>query len=113
MCFKDAFRKANPILLEPLMEVEINTPDDYIGEVVGDINRRRGRVESMRRFRKGAQKINAFVPLSEMFGYANQLRNITSGRANYSMEFSRYVPLNKELQEKVLKKINEKKTANV
>ncbi len=113
MCFKEAFRKASPILLEPLMEVEINTPDDYIGEVVGDINRRRGRVESMRRFRKGAQKINAFVPLSEMFGYANQLRNITSGRANYSMEFSRYVPLNKDLQEKVLKKLNEKKMANV
>ncbi len=113
MCFKEAFRKASPILLEPLMEVEINTPDDYIGEVVGDINRRRGRVESMRRFRKGAQKINAFVPLSEMFGYANQLRNITSGRANYSMEFSRYVPLNKDLQEKVLKKLNEAKLAKV
>ncbi|MCX7680205.1 MAG: EF-Tu/IF-2/RF-3 family GTPase, partial [Spirochaetes bacterium] len=113
MCFKEAFRKASPILLEPLMEVEINTPDEYIGEVVGDINRRRGRVESMRRFRKGAQKINAFVPLSEMFGYANQLRNITSGRANYSMEFSRYVPLNKDLQEKVLKKLNEKKMAKV
>lgn len=113
MCFKEAFRKAAPILLEPLMEVEINTPDDYIGEVIGDINRRRGRVESMRRFRKGAQKINALVPLSEMFGYANQLRNITSGRANYSMEFARYVPLSKDLQEKVLKKLSEQKMVKV
>ncbi|MBP7585731.1 MAG: elongation factor G [Spirochaetes bacterium] len=113
MCFKDAFRKAHPILLEPLMEVEVNTPDEHIGDVVGDLNRRRGRVESMRRFRKGAQKINGFVPLSEMFGYANQLRNITSGRANYSMEFSRYVPVNKELQEKVIKRVQEQKAAKV
>lgn len=110
-CFREAFMKATPVLLEPLMEVEINTPDEHIGDVVGDLNRRRGRVESMRRFRKGAQKINGFVPLKEMFGYANQLRNITSGRANYSMEFTRYIPLNKELQEKVLKTINEKKMA--
>ncbi|HPA74038.1 MAG TPA: elongation factor G, partial [Spirochaetota bacterium] len=108
-----AFRKAHPILLEPLMEVEVNTPDEHIGDVVGDLNRRRGRVESMRRFRKGAQKINGFVPLSEMFGYANQLRNITSGRANYSMEFSRYVPVNKELQEKVIKRVQEQKAAKV
>jgi elongation factor G len=88
MCFKEAFLKAAPILLEPLREIEINTPDDHIGDVVGDLNRRRGRVDSMRRFRKGAQKINGFVPLKEMFGYANQLRNISSGRANYSMEFA-------------------------
>ena len=91
------------------MEIEINTPDDYIGDVVGDLNRRRGRVESMRRFRKGAQKINGFVPLKEMFGYANQLRNLSSGRANYSMEFSKYVPIGKDLQEKLLKQFNEKK----
>jgi elongation factor G len=113
ICFKDAFKKAVPILLEPLMEIEVNTPDDHIGDVVGDLNRRRGRVESMRRFRKGAQKINGFVPLSEMFGYANQLRNISSGRANYSMEFARYVPLNKDTQEKVIKKIQDKKAAKV
>ncbi|HQP47474.1 MAG TPA: elongation factor G [Spirochaetota bacterium] len=111
LAFKEAFRKASPILLEPLMEVEINTPDDYIGDVVGDLNRRRGRVESMRRFRKGAQKINGFVPLKEMFGYANQLRNLSSGRANYSMEFSKYVPVAKDLQEKLLKQFSEKKAA--
>jgi len=113
LCFKEAFRKASPTLLEPLMKIEINTPDEYIGEVIGDLNRRRGKVESMRRFRKGAQKVNGFVPLMEMFGYATQLRSLSSGRANYSMEFSRYVPLGKEIQEKVLKSINEKKLQKV
>lgn len=112
LCFKDAFRKATPVLLEPMMKIEVNTPDEHIGEVIGDLNRRRGRVESMRRFRKGAQKVNGFVPLMEMFGYATQLRSITSGRANYSMEFSRYTALNKEVQEKVLKNLNEKKLQN-
>ncbi len=87
MCFKQAFMKASPVLLEPVMKVEINTPDDYIGNVTGDVNKRRGRIEAMRRFRKGSQKLDAFVPLMEMFGYATALRNLTSGRANYSMEF--------------------------
>ena len=111
ICFKNGFLKAKPILLEPMMKIEINTPDDYIGDVVGDLNRRRGRIESMRRFRKGAQKLNGFVPLMEMFGYATQLRNISSGRANYSMEFHKYVPVSKEIQEKVLKAMAEKKKA--
>ncbi len=110
IAFKQAFLKANPILLEPLMKLEVNTPDDYIGDVIGDINRRRGKIESMRRYRKGAQKLNGFVPLMEMFGYATQLRNISSGRANYSMEFHKYVPSPKDVQEKVLKKIEEKKS---
>ena len=101
--------KANPILLEPMMKIEVNTPDDYIGEVSGNLNRRRGKIESMRRYRKGAQKINGLVPLMEMFGYATQLRNISSGRANYSMEFFQYMPLPKGLQEEVLKEIAEKK----
>ncbi len=109
LCFKEAFRKASPVLLEPLMKIEVNTPDDYIGEVIGDLNRRRGRIESMRRFRKGAQKINGFVPLVEMFGYATTLRSITSGRASYSMEFSKYVPLSREMQEKTLKALEEKR----
>ncbi|MBN1531845.1 MAG: elongation factor G [Spirochaetes bacterium] len=109
VCFKQAFMKAKPILLEPLMKIEINTPDDYIGDVVGDLNRRRGKVESMRRYRKGSQKLNGYVPLMEMFGYATQLRSISSGRANYSMEFHNYVPVNKETQEKVLKEIELKK----
>jgi elongation factor G len=109
ICFKDAFNKANPILLEPLMKIEINTPDDYIGAVTGDFNRRRGRIESMRRYRKGSQKLNGFVSLQEMFGYATALRNLSSGRANYSMEFHQYTPLSEELQQKVLKEVAEKK----
>jgi elongation factor G len=108
ICFKEAFMKANPILLEPMMKIEVNTPDDYIGEVSGNLNRRRGKIEAMRRYRKGAQKINGFVPLMEMFGYATQLRNISSGRANYSMEFHNYTPLPKGIQEEVLKEIAEK-----
>ena len=109
ICFKEAFMKANPILLEPMMKIEVNTPDDYIGEVSGNLNRRRGKIEAMRRYRKGAQKINGLVPLKEMFGYATQLRNISSGRANYSMEFFQYMPLPKAIQEEVLKEIEEKK----
>jgi elongation factor G len=103
--FKQAFMKANPILLEPVMKVEVNTPDEYIGDIVGNLNRRRGKIEAMRRHRKGSQKINAYVPLMEMFGYATQLRNVSSGRANYSMEFFEYQPLPKATQDDVLKKI--------
>ncbi len=109
ICFKNGFMKASPILLEPMMKIEVNTPDEYIGEVSGNLNRRRGRIESMRRYRKGAQKIFGFVPLMEMFGYATHLRNITSGRASYSMEFFKYMPLPKAMQEEVLKKLAEKK----
>lgn len=109
ICFKQGFMKANPILLEPVMKVEINTPDDYIGDIVGNLNKRRGKIESMRRHRKGSQKLNGFVPLQEMFGYATTLRNLSSGRANYSMEFYQYMPVGKAIQEEVLKKIAEKK----
>ena len=109
ICFKEGFMKANPILLEPMMKIEVNTPDEYIGEVSGNLNRRRGKIEAMRRYRKGAQKINGLVPLKEMFGYSTQLRNISSGRANYSMEFYKYMPLPKSLQEEVLKEVERKK----
>lgn len=108
ICFKQGFHKANPILLEPSMKIEINTPDDHIGDVVGNLNKRRGKIESMRRFRKNSQKINGFVPLMEMFGYTTELRNISSGRANYSMEFFNYTPTPKAVQEEVLKKLAEK-----
>lgn len=109
ICFKNAFNKANPILLEPMMKIEINTPDDYIGAITGDFNRRRGRIEAMRRYRKGSQKLNGFVPLKEMFGYATSLRSLSSGRANYSMEFFQYTPISADLQQKVLKEIADKK----
>jgi elongation factor G len=111
ICFKEGFMKAHPILLEPIMKVEINTPDDYIGDIAGNLNKRRGKVESMRRHRKGSQKVVAFVPLVEMFGYATQLRNISSGRASFSMDFFKYMALSKSVQEEVLKKLAEKKAA--
>lgn len=109
ICFKHGFMKANPTLLEPMMKIEVNTPDEYIGDIVGNLNRRRGTIESMRRYRKGSQKLNGLVPLMEMFGYASLLRNISSGRASYSMEFLKYWPASASIQEQALKKIAEKK----
>ena len=91
------------------MKIEVNTPDDYIGDIVGNLNKRRGKIESMRRHRKGSQKVNGYVPLSEMFGYATALRNISSGRANYSMEFYQYMPVSPAIQEEILKKLAEKR----
>lgn len=111
IAFRQGFMKASPVLLEPVMNIEINVPDDYIGNVVGDLNKRRGKIESMRRYRKGSQKLNGTVPLMEMFGYATTLRNISSGRANYSMEFAKYAPVGKVVQEEILKKLEEKKRA--
>jgi elongation factor G len=108
ICFRNGFLKANPVILEPVMRIEINTPDDYIGDIISNLNRKRGKIESMRRFRKGAQKLNGLVPLMEMFGYATQLRNMSSGRANYSMEFYQYMPLPPSVQEEVLNKIHKK-----
>ncbi len=103
MAFKEAAREANPIILEPLMKVEVEVPEDYMGDVIGDLNRRRGQVNSMGD-RTGVKIINAFVPLSEMFGYSTDLRSATQGRGTYSMEFDHYseVPSNiaKEIVEK-------------
>lgn len=109
ICFKNGFMKGNPSLLEPVMRIEINTPDEYIGSIVGDLNKRRGKIDSMRRFRKGSQKLNGTVPLMEMFGYATALRNISSGRANYSMEFYKYVLVTSVIQDEILKKLKELK----
>jgi elongation factor G len=104
--FKDGFRKASPVLKEPVMRIEINTPDEFIGDIVSNLNRKRGKVESMRRHRKGSQKLIGYVPLMEMFGYATQLRNLSSGRANYSMDFHQYMPVSKALQDDILRKLN-------
>ena len=109
ICFKHGFMKANPVLLEPVMSIEVNTPDDYIGEIVGNLNRRRGKIESMRRHRKGSQKVNGFVPLQEMFGYSTALRNLSSGRASYSMEFFQYMPVPPSMQLEQLEKIRKNK----
>jgi len=110
-CFREAFMKSDPVILEPIMRIEVTTPDDYIGDVIGDLNKRRGKIEEMRRFRKGSQKVYGFVPLMEMFGYSTQLRSLSSGRANYSMEFEKYQQVPKETQERVVKAAAEKKAA--
>ena len=101
MCFKEAMKKADPVLLEPIMKVEITTPEEYMGDVIGDVNSRRGRIESMEDVGNGKQ-INGFVPLSEMFGYATDLRSKTQGRGNYSMFFERYDPVPKNIAAKIL-----------
>ncbi len=105
---KQAIKASYAQLLEPMMKIEINTPDEYMGDIIGDMNRRRGHLDSMRRFRKGSQKLTGRVPLMEMFGYASVLRTQSSGRASYSMEFLRYQPLPKSLEEEI---IAERKTA--
>ena len=109
MAFKDAFKHASPVLLEPIMKIEINSPDAYLGDIIGDLTRRRGKVSNMRRFRKGSQKVNGTVPLKEMFGYATTLRSLSSGRANFSMEFLDYERLPEAMAEEVVKMANEKK----
>ena len=89
MAFKEAARKASPILLEPIMSVEVVTPEEYMGDVIGDLSSRRGKVEGMEQ-RGSAQVIRAQVPLAEMFGYATDLRSRTQGRATYTMQFNSY-----------------------
>ncbi len=100
--FKAACRKANPVLLEPIMKLEVLTPDAYVGDVTGDLNRRRGILENISA-KVGVQAIRAKVPLEQMFGYVTSLRTITSGRANSTMEFSHYAELSKDQQEAILK----------
>jgi elongation factor G len=102
LALKQAIKPGSAQLLEPMMKIEINTPDEYMGDVIGDINRRRGHIDNMRRYRKGSQKLTGKVPLMEMFGYASVLRTVSSGRANYSIEFLNYQPLPKNLQEEVI-----------
>jgi elongation factor G len=102
LALKQAIKPGCAQMLEPMMKIEINTPDEYMGDIIGDINRRRGHIDNMRRYRKGSQKLTGKVPLMEMFGYASVLRTLSSGRANYSMEFLRYEPLPKTLQEEVI-----------
>jgi elongation factor G len=108
--FREAARKAKPILLEPIMRVEVVTPDQYMGDVTGDLNRRRGMLEGMDS-RAGAQVIKAKVPLSEMFGYVTQLRSLSSGRASSTMEFSHYAPAPNNIAEEVIAKVKGKVNA--
>ncbi|MFH1213356.1 MAG: elongation factor G [Candidatus Neomarinimicrobiota bacterium] len=106
---KEIIHKTAPQLLEPIMKIEINTPDEYMGDAIGDVNRRRGKIENMRRHRKGSQKLNGTVPLMEMFGYASALRTLSSGRASFSMEFLNYAALPKSIEEGIVEERRKKK----
>jgi len=108
--FREAGRKAKPIILEPIMKVEVITPEQYMGDVTGDLNRRRAMLEGMDT-RAGAQVIKAKVPLSEMFGYVTQLRSLSSGRASSTMEFSHYAPAPRNIEEEVVAKAKGKVSA--
>ncbi|MEZ0065503.1 elongation factor G [Streptacidiphilus sp. MAP12-20] len=103
MAFKEGARKASPVLLEPMMAVEVTTPEDYMGDVIGDINSRRGQIQAMEE-RSGARVVKALVPLSEMFGYVGDLRSKTSGRASYSMQFDSYAEVPRNVAEEIVAK---------
>lgn len=111
MAFKEGARKANPVLLEPIMDVEVVTPDEYMGDVMGDLSSRRGRIEGMSQ-RNDAQVIKSLVPLSEMFGYATQLRSMTQGRAIYTMQFSHYDEAPKNIADQIVEKFKGKEAVN-
>ncbi|WP_131105565.1 elongation factor G [Ornithinimicrobium sufpigmenti] len=104
MAFKEAARKADPVLLEPVMAVEVRTPEDYMGDVIGDLNSRRGQIQAMEDV-SGAKVVRAVVPLSEMFGYVGDLRSKTQGRANYTMQFDSYAEVPRNVAEEIIKKV--------
>ncbi len=104
MAFKEAARKADPVILEPMFAVDVTTPEDYMGDVIGDLNSRRGQVNAMEEVSGGAKLVKALVPLSEMFGYVGDLRSKTSGRASYSMQFDSYAEVPKNVAEEIIKK---------
>jgi elongation factor G len=101
MAFKNAMAKADPVLLEPVMKVEVTVPEEYMGDVMGDLNSRRGRIEGMEQ-RGGAQVIRSFVPLAEMFGYATTLRSRTQGRGQYVMQVDHFEEVPKSIQEQIV-----------
>ena len=103
MGFREARKKAQPVLLEPLMKVEVLVPQEYMGDVIGNLNGRRGKVQGIK-VRAGSQAIEAAVPLNEMFGYATDLRSRTQGRATYSMEFDRYEQVPKQIADAIVAK---------
>jgi elongation factor G len=103
LALKDAFRRGKPVILEPIMEVEVTTPEDFMGDVIGDLNSRRGQIQGME-MRAGAQVIRSSVPLSQMFGYATDLRSATQGRATYSMQFDHYAPVPNSIAEEMAAK---------
>jgi elongation factor G len=104
MAFKEAARKAQPVLLEPMMSVEVTTPEDYMGDVIGDLNSRRGHIQAMDEAAGGARLVKSLVPLSEMFGYVGDLRSKTSGRAVYTMQFDSYAEVPGTVADEIIKK---------
>ena len=103
MAVKDGVAKADPAILEPVMKVEVTTPDDFMGDVIGDLNAKRGHIDGMDE-RGNSQVVRAQVPLAEMFGYATELRSMTQGRATYSMEFSRYAEVPNSIANELIAK---------
>jgi len=103
MAFKEGARQAGPALLEPMMSVEVTTPEDYMGDVIGDLNSRRGQIQAMEE-RFGARVVKAVVPLSEMFGYVGDLRSRTQGRASYSMQFDSYAQVPRAVADEIVAK---------
>ena len=105
IAFKNACAKAKPVLLEPIMKIEVVTPEENMGDVIGDLNKRRGQVEGMDTTRSGARLVKAMVPLAEMFGYVTALRTITSGRATSSMTYDHHAPVSSSIAKAVLEEI--------
>ena len=103
MVLKESVRRADPVLLEPMMAVEVRTPEDYMGDVIGDLNSRRGHIQAMEDV-SGAKVVRALVPLSEMFGYVGDLRSKTQGRANYSMQFDSYAEVPRNVADEIIRK---------
>ena len=103
MAFKEAMRKADPVLTEPIMKVSVTTPDDYLGSVIGDVSSRRGSVDSMEQITAGVTRVYAHVPLAQMFGYATTLRSMSQGRAVYVMEPDGFMDVPKSIQEEIIK----------
>jgi elongation factor G len=111
MGFKEANRAAGPIIKEPIMKVEVTTPKDFLGAIIGDLNRRRGHIQSQDDVPGGAATVIAHVPLSDMFGYATDMRSATQGRATYTMEFDHYEKAPKSVEEEIVAKAQGKKPA--
>ncbi len=105
MAFKEGVRRADPVIMEPMMKVEVEVPEEFMGDVIGDVNKRRGQVNSMDD-KAGNKEVNAYVPLSEMFGYSTDLRSMTQGRATYTMVFDHYAEVPKNIAEEIIEKRN-------
>jgi elongation factor G len=105
MVFKEAARRADPALLEPMMAVEVTTPESYMGDVIGDLNARRGQIQAMEEGLGGVKLVKALVPLSEMFGYVGDLRSKTQGRASYSMQFDSYAEVPRNVADEIIQKV--------